>query len=49
LRGEGAIYSAAPPWQPHVIVDGRLLTGQNPASAGPLAREVLTALRKRSL
>jgi putative intracellular protease/amidase len=49
LRGEGAIYSAARPWQPHVIVDGRLLTGQNPASAGPLAREVMSALRKRNL
>ena len=49
LRGEGAVYSAAPPWQPHVIVDGRLLTGQNPASAGPLAREVMSALRKQRL
>jgi putative intracellular protease/amidase len=49
LLGEGAIYSAAAPWQPHVIVDGRLMTGQNPASAGPLAREVMSALRKQRL
>jgi putative intracellular protease/amidase len=49
LRGEGASYSAAAPWQPHVIVDGRLMTGQNPASAGPLAREVMSALRKQRL
>jgi putative intracellular protease/amidase len=28
-----------------VIVDGRLITGQNPASAAPLAKELLTALK----
>jgi putative intracellular protease/amidase len=29
-----------------VVVDGRLMTGQNPASAGPMARELLAALKK---
>jgi putative intracellular protease/amidase len=29
-------------------VDGRLITGQNPASAGPLAKELLAALKKLS-
>jgi putative intracellular protease/amidase len=45
LRAEGAEYSSTANWQPRVIVDGRLITGQNPASAGPLARELLTALK----
>ncbi|VVP68025.1 Molecular chaperone Hsp31 and glyoxalase 3 [Pseudomonas fluorescens] len=45
LRAEGAEYSAAPVWQEQVVVDGRLLTGQNPASGGPLATAVIEALR----
>lgn len=45
LRAEGAEYSSVANWQPHVVVDGRLITGQNPASAGPLAKELLTALK----
>ena len=46
LRAEGAAYSSAANWQPHVVVDGRLITGQNPASAGPLAKELLAALTR---
>lgn len=45
LVAEGAQFSAADPWQARVIVDGRLMTGQNPASAGPLAEEIVKALR----
>lgn len=48
LREEGAIFDAVAPWQPKVIVDGRLMTGQNPASAGPLAEAMLPVLRKGS-
>lgn len=44
LRAEGGVYSSAANWQPHVVVDGRLITGQNPASAAPLAKELLAAL-----
>ncbi len=47
LTGEGAVYSSATNWEPHVVVDGRLITGQNPASAGPLAQELLAALKKQ--
>jgi putative intracellular protease/amidase len=47
LTGEGASYSSAANWEPHVVVDGRLITGQNPASAGPLAQELLSALKKQ--
>ena len=46
LRAEGAVYSSAENWQPNVVVDGRLITGQNPASAGPLGKELLAALKK---
>lgn len=46
LREAGAVFDSAAPWQPKVIVDGRLMTGQNPASAGPLAKEIVAALRK---
>ncbi|WP_072396237.1 type 1 glutamine amidotransferase domain-containing protein [Hyphomicrobium sp. CS1GBMeth3] len=46
LRAEGADYSSADNWQPHVVVDGRLITGQNPASAEPLAKELLAALKR---
>ncbi|HEY9254976.1 MAG TPA: type 1 glutamine amidotransferase domain-containing protein [Stenotrophomonas sp.] len=46
LRGEGALYTSGPDWQPHVVVDGRLITGQNPASAGPLAQALVEALEK---
>ena len=44
LKAEGAEYSSTANWQPRVIVDGRLITGQNPASAGPLAKELVAAL-----
>lgn len=44
LKELGAQYSAAGPFQPHVIVEGNLITGQNPASAGELARAILKAL-----
>lgn len=45
LRAEGADYSSTVNWQPHVVVDGRLITGQNPASAGPLAKELVSYLQ----
>jgi len=46
LRAEGALHEAADPWQPKVVVDGRLMTGQNPASGAALAREIVSALRE---
>jgi len=45
LRAEGAVSSSVAPWHVKVVVDGRLMTGQNPASAGPLAEEIVRALR----
>ena len=45
LRAEGAEYSAAAVWQENIVVDGRLLTGQNPASGGALAKAMVDTLR----
>lgn len=45
LRAAGADYAAAAPWQPRVVVDGRLLTGQNPTSAGPLAEAIVEVFK----
>jgi putative intracellular protease/amidase len=44
LRERGAIFGAGPAWQPHVVTDGNLLTGQNPASSYPAAGQALAAL-----
>jgi putative intracellular protease/amidase len=46
LRAAGAEYSSTDVWQAKVVVDGRLITGQNPASGGPLAEAVVAALRE---
>ncbi len=45
LRENGGRYSKAADWQPHVVVDGLLITGQNPASSEPAARALLTMLK----
>lgn len=44
LRRAGGNYSKAADWQPHVVRDGNLITGQNPASSEPAARELLKLL-----
>ncbi len=44
LEGQGATFSAAEPWQAHTVVDGRLVTGQNPASGGPVARDMIALM-----
>lgn len=44
LRENGGIYSKAPDWQPHVVTDGLLVTGQNPASSEPAAKALLAQL-----
>lgn len=45
LRERGARYEKGPDWGPHVVRDGNLITGQNPASTAPMAEAVLAALR----
>ncbi|MEJ2059265.1 MAG: type 1 glutamine amidotransferase domain-containing protein [Gammaproteobacteria bacterium] len=44
LRELGADVDAAAPWRDHVIVDGRLVTGQNPQSSGSAADAVIRLL-----
>jgi putative intracellular protease/amidase len=39
-------YSRGPAWEPYTVVDRTLITGQNPASSGPLAELLLKALAK---
>lgn len=45
LKKGGAIYERGPDWAAYVVVDGKLVTGQNPASSAPAAQEVLKLLR----
>ena len=45
LKERGGIYRKGADWMPHVEVDGKLVTGQNPASSGPAAKELLRLLR----
>lgn len=44
LQKNGGRYSKAADWQPHVQVDGLLITGQNPASSYPAAQALLQQL-----
>ncbi|HKJ11355.1 MAG TPA: type 1 glutamine amidotransferase domain-containing protein [Ornithinimicrobium sp.] len=41
----GADFQEGEAWAPHLVTDRNLYTGQNPASSGPLAQEMLAALR----
>jgi putative intracellular protease/amidase len=45
LVAAGANYSKGPvDFDPYVVVDGTLITGQNPASSAPTARALLAQL-----
>ncbi|MEU8706320.1 type 1 glutamine amidotransferase domain-containing protein [Streptomyces sp. NPDC048565] len=44
LKQLGADYSKTGNWQPYVVIDGLLITGQSPASSGPAADALLTLL-----
>ena len=44
LREEGADFDQGQPWSSHVVVDGRLVTGQNPASSKQAAERTLAVL-----
>ena len=46
LEKEGALFQEGPLWSDHVVVDGRLITGQNPMSALSLGKTLLKALRE---
>lgn len=44
LKANGGIYESAPVWEEKVVVDGRLITGQNPKSAPEFGRAIVSAL-----
>lgn len=44
----GAIFEKLRNWQPHFVVDGRLVTGQNPASSTTAAQALLKLMAQRS-
>jgi putative intracellular protease/amidase len=45
LKQNGGTYSKAADWQPYVVSDGHLITGQNPASSEAAAKAVLDQLK----
>jgi putative intracellular protease/amidase len=45
LVENGGRYSCGPDWQPHVVTDGALITGQNPASSAPAAQALLARIQ----
>ncbi len=49
MKAEGALHTHARPFECHVVVDGRLVTGQNPASAIGVAQAMIAVLQERGL
>ena len=47
LKRLGGKFEKVPNWQPFSIIDGHLITGQNPASSTVTARNLLTQLREQ--
>ncbi len=43
---QGGLYERADMWASHAVVDGKLVTGQNPASSDAAADEVIKLLGK---
>ena len=46
LKENTATYSKGDDWAPHIVVDGKLITGQNPASSEGAAKAVVQALQQ---
>lgn len=46
LRERGGIYSKGADWAAYAVVDGQLITGQNPASSQLVAEKLLEQIRK---
>ncbi len=47
LTESGGHYSKGADWQPYVVTDGALITGQNPASSAPAAHALLARQAQR--
>jgi len=48
LVKNGGVYSKGADWKPYVVTDGKLITGQNPASSAAAAHAVLSQLKSGS-
>ncbi|MBX5162327.1 MULTISPECIES: type 1 glutamine amidotransferase domain-containing protein [unclassified Rhizobium] len=48
LKERGALHQPAPNWSENVVVDGRLVTGQNPASAHGVGKAILDQLTQKA-
>jgi putative intracellular protease/amidase len=48
LKELGAYFCAGTSWRSHVVVDGNLITGQNPRSAGSVAESLIREIRRSS-
>lgn len=46
LKEHGAEFLTADLFQPNVVKSGRIVTGQNPASATPMCKEIVGMLKK---
>jgi hypothetical protein len=44
----GAVFSKVADWGVHVVSDGLLITGQNPASSGPAAKTLMAAVKLKA-
>jgi putative intracellular protease/amidase len=44
----GAIFEKVADWQPFSVVDGRLVTGQNPASSTSAAQNLINLLARKA-
>ena len=47
LRKYGANYTCGKNWGNYIMVDGNLVTGQNPASSIPMAKAIIELLNKK--
>lgn len=45
LTSKGGVYSKGADWQSYVVTDGKLITGQNPASSAAAAQAVLAQVK----
>lgn len=45
LKENAAIYSKGEDWAPHIVIDGKLITGQNPASSEGAAKAMIQTLQ----
>ncbi|GLQ52587.1 type 1 glutamine amidotransferase domain-containing protein [Dyella flava] len=48
LKRLGGLFEKAPDWQSFAITDGRLITGQNPASSEATAKELLSLMSTKA-